>query len=109
MCQTLEKLFESKLKGMPPEEHEIVPASKSKAAPQVVSHFSAMGAPAPRMVPHGVTLPSGPTKPVGLSTLHHGMPQLQVAAVQPQVHTPAATPKVMRLLVVSIEYDTFKL
>ena len=94
MCQTVEKLFEVKLKGLPPEEHEIVPASKSKAPLQPIAQVSAMGAPATRSLPAGVGLPSGPNKPMGMSALHHGMPQLQVATVQPQVQTPAAAPKV---------------
>lgn len=94
MCQTMEKMLENKLKGLPREEHEVLPTSKSKAAPQLVAHVSAMGTPIARSVPPGVGLPSGP-KPVGISALLHGTPQLQVATVQPQVQTPAAAPKVV--------------
>jgi hypothetical protein len=87
MCQTVEKLFETKLKGMPPEEHEILPASKSKAPSQPVAQVSAMGTPAARSLPTGVGR---------ISALHQGMLPLQVAAVQPQpqVQMPVSAPKV---------------
>jgi hypothetical protein len=86
MCQTVEKLFETKLKGMPPEEHEILPASKSKAPSQPVAQVSAMGTPAARSLPTGVGR---------ISALHQGMLPLQVAAVQPQpqVQMPVSAPK----------------